>query len=849
MKKNYLLMVLLAGLAFNPIKAQTKIDTTLLVNAYTESGYVFEGIVQNICSYQDPSTKNLYTSNTIQITKVFKGNLQCGTVNIITLGGIIEGYEMNVSHEIQFNIGVTGVFLCNNSTYPTDRNSICPIASNVIPLSLTYSEIGSIEYLFDNVNAQVVGFKSQFPTIQSFYDFLAKNGINVIDCGSSLIQQKILSQHSIKVKPNIVMNQPSKINTNHVKILESKKSLYNKNIYSKTNEQIGFTIGNVGFNSTSTAIVIEIKVDGSLTYLDNAIFQLHYNPATFGTNISNKISSTLGTNFLSTGVYSSSSFSDYNDSTLEFLITADFNPSTRTQINSTAQTVVTATIPLSSSTYSCKYSPNFKIVDLSTLYLVSYFTVNASDITTSGIRYTTYNSGSSNSGPTCIPVINSLSITTPTTGGTGVTLNIYGSDFGTSNGSVFMKNADCGSTDSISNGPIYIPIDKYDITWTNTMITINVPSISDHGWDSGTYYIRRTPGTGNIIVKDQWGLKSVDYNPITIRYSVYNQSKGSGTSYYKNNEYLFSANTDSIYHFKLNSNISSTTYAGTDMINCIKAAFNKWTCMTGVGFVLDLGTSVSNNADSDGVNVITLSNNITDHTTIAYTAVRSSSLCSTGSSIPFSTAEVDIAINNYFVTNNLFTYDTTGTATINSGKTDFFSVILHELGHAHLLKHVAFATNDVMYYSQPPKPTAPSDRLIHFNTNNYNGGTYIVTNSMAQNYGMSCAFKIPMKKFGNPCGATTAVDEASNSKEILSVYPNPFKDAFEIQFTSKETQEEAQIIIYNTTGQEIIHLKNISLTVGNNTIKIDNFIYPNGLYLVLLKTKEGTFFTKEVCVK
>ena len=85
-KLNIILLLMAMIFLGKTTKAQLQIDTAALVEGYLQSDNIFEGIVTEQCVYE-AENGYLYTSNLIQISKIFKGNLQCGTVRLITMGG------------------------------------------------------------------------------------------------------------------------------------------------------------------------------------------------------------------------------------------------------------------------------------------------------------------------------------------------------------------------------------------------------------------------------------------------------------------------------------------------------------------------------------------------------------------------------------------------------------------------------------------------------------------------------------------------------------------------------------------------------------------------------------------
>ena len=62
--------------------------------------YIFEGRVIRSDCYWSQRQDRIYTSSTIEITKIAKGTLSCGTVEIITVGGRVGDREIDISHNL-----------------------------------------------------------------------------------------------------------------------------------------------------------------------------------------------------------------------------------------------------------------------------------------------------------------------------------------------------------------------------------------------------------------------------------------------------------------------------------------------------------------------------------------------------------------------------------------------------------------------------------------------------------------------------------------------------------------------------------------------------------------------------
>jgi hypothetical protein len=74
---------------------------------------------------------------------------------------------------------------------------------------------------------------------------------------------------------------------------------------------------------------------------------------------------------------------------------------------------------------------------------------------------------------------------------------------------------------------------------------------------------------------------------------------------------------------------------------------------------------------------------------------------------------------------------------------------------------------------------------------------------------------------------TTGVEEINNTVEQV-IYPNPFKST--TTFQSKSTLKNATAIIYNSMGQEVKQIKNIS----GNSFNIERDNLHAGLYFINL---------------
>jgi len=110
--KRTLLLVLLCLALLPAFSQETYVD---IMDRISATDYIFEGVVLKTHAYQTGDQKNIYTSNVIQVTKIFKGGdqLGCGTIELITDGGQLTDVGLDVSHALELHVGDQGIFMTN----------------------------------------------------------------------------------------------------------------------------------------------------------------------------------------------------------------------------------------------------------------------------------------------------------------------------------------------------------------------------------------------------------------------------------------------------------------------------------------------------------------------------------------------------------------------------------------------------------------------------------------------------------------------------------------------------------------------------------------------------------------
>src|SRR5688572_18420652 len=73
---------------------------------------VIEGKVVSKNSFWNADQTMIYTSNRVEITKVFKGTAPSGLIDILTVGGVVEHRKITTDSLLSLEVNESGVFLC-----------------------------------------------------------------------------------------------------------------------------------------------------------------------------------------------------------------------------------------------------------------------------------------------------------------------------------------------------------------------------------------------------------------------------------------------------------------------------------------------------------------------------------------------------------------------------------------------------------------------------------------------------------------------------------------------------------------------------------------------------------------
>ncbi|MBI2269374.1 MAG: PKD domain-containing protein [Bacteroidetes bacterium] len=227
------------------LNAQCLLKEVSLADRANASDLIIEGKVISKESYWNARHSMIYTMNTLEVYKIFKGSLSTTSINIITEGGIVGFDRITVEPGLELNVGDIGVFTSVSNTLPVPAYQ-----NNIFPHYNTYASVqGFIKY--DQISGRAGdGFKS--------YDNIDKQVYKVIE---SQTQQafKIIQSFSLDIYFNNsakLMAGPSITNFSPATITAGTKSQ--------------LTINGTGFGATRGSGTVGFKNgnDGGGTYIN-----------------------------------------------------------------------------------------------------------------------------------------------------------------------------------------------------------------------------------------------------------------------------------------------------------------------------------------------------------------------------------------------------------------------------------------------------------------------------------------------------------------------------------------------------------------------------------------------------
>ncbi|MCD6544435.1 MAG: IPT/TIG domain-containing protein, partial [Flavobacteriaceae bacterium] len=244
--KRFVLVFISVFISLTATKAQSLLHEVSLSKKIEISSLLVEGEVIKKYSFWDADMKHIYTSNTIEVYKVFKGKLINTTIEVFTLGGVAGLQAEKVFPSLQFQKDNIGLFFLKNGN--VKHNESRKGAVSYMPSA------GAQSYYAYNLNEGTAA------GIFQKYDDISKTLYNEISKITNS-DYKEIKEFSVKKKENAVSKAALAITS----LSPTSISAGTKSILTISGSGFGDTKGDVKFRNADSgdffgAIALESQI-------------------------------------------------------------------------------------------------------------------------------------------------------------------------------------------------------------------------------------------------------------------------------------------------------------------------------------------------------------------------------------------------------------------------------------------------------------------------------------------------------------------------------------------------------------------------------------------------------------
>jgi IPT/TIG domain len=412
------------------------------------------------------------------------------------------------------------------------------------------------------------------------------------------------------------------------------------------------------------------------------------------------------------------------------------------------------------------------------------------------------------------------------------TITIVGSDFGTTRGTsrVQFYNAHLGDSlvDWVS------AVDSRYIFWSDTLIKVVVPSIAESG-TSGTIDENNYAGTGTIRVRTGFFFwqTAESADTLTVKFCVQNGKSGIANRPANTDYWVVLSNINMLGGYSLYYAKNFKALVGAT--NAFDRALTAWRCTTLVNFTIKDSATITPAAGACRIDMASLPPGTA--TTLAATQPSANACVATAST----TSIIGVYRPRFSISFNQALLWHTALAmpsTLPADTYDLESRAVHEIGHAHLLKH-SNNHNDLMYFTDLTPPYRRSIEPFDLA-----GGIWAIDHSTipVNVTGNNC--KPQMIKINySDCVIRTETVEINGKTLNILIFPTIFEDKVTIKIDNNT--EPLHFRILNTLGQ-VLQIGTIHSDMEQVTL---NPQLPVGIYYVSIGTQQQTLITKKIIKK